>query len=88
VDPVCTRFAVVEAMSALSVAEQQFRDIAPLPWMRRSCRCATRHRKGHRGRFFRYLTKPIKIVEFMEALDIALHFAAQHGLGEEQEAVV
>jgi hypothetical protein len=24
----------------------------------------------------------------MEALDVALHFAAQHGLGEEQETVV
>jgi CheY-like chemotaxis protein len=42
--------------------------------------------KGIEAGFFRYLTKPIKIVEFMEALDIALHFAAQHGLGEEQEA--
>jgi PAS domain S-box-containing protein len=44
--------------------------------------------KGIEAGFFRYLTKPIKIVEFMEALDVALHFAAQHGLGEEQETVV
>jgi PAS domain S-box-containing protein len=43
--------------------------------------------KGIEAGFFRYLTKPIKVVEFMEALDIALHFAAQHGLGEEQETV-
>jgi len=25
--------------------------------------------------FFRYLTKPIKVNEFMETLDLALHFA-------------
>jgi CheY-like chemotaxis protein len=43
--------------------------------------------KGMEAGFFRYLTKPIKVIEFMEALDIALHFAAQHGLGEEQETV-
>ena len=41
--------------------------------------------KGIEAGFFRYLTKPIKIVEFMEALDIALDFAAKRGLGEEQE---
>jgi CheY-like chemotaxis protein len=43
--------------------------------------------KGMEAGFFRYLTKPIKVVEFMEALDVALHFAAQHGLGEDQETV-
>jgi CheY-like chemotaxis protein len=33
--------------------------------------------KGLAAGFFRYLTKPIKINEFMEALDLALEFAEQ-----------
>jgi PAS domain S-box-containing protein len=43
--------------------------------------------KGMEAGFFRYLTKPIRVVEFMEALDIALNFAAQHGLDEEEKTV-
>ncbi|MDB5917006.1 MAG: hybrid sensor histidine kinase/response regulator [Massilia sp.] len=39
--------------------------------------------KGMEAGFFRYLTKPIKVVEFMDALDVALHYASEHGLGEE-----
>ncbi|HTN66757.1 MAG TPA: ATP-binding protein, partial [Burkholderiaceae bacterium] len=35
---------------------------------------------GLEAGFFRYLTKPIKVNEFMDALDVALHFAAEHGL--------
>ena len=31
--------------------------------------------KGLEAGFFRYLTKPIKVNEFMEALDVALEFA-------------
>jgi PAS domain S-box-containing protein len=34
--------------------------------------------KGLEAGFFRYLTKPIKINEFMETLDLALTFAATH----------
>jgi signal transduction histidine kinase/ActR/RegA family two-component response regulator len=34
--------------------------------------------KGVEAGFFRYLTKPIKVTEFMEALDLALGFAADH----------
>ncbi|WP_240538375.1 PAS domain-containing hybrid sensor histidine kinase/response regulator [Rhodoferax sp. PAMC 29310] len=34
--------------------------------------------KGLEAGFFRYLTKPIKVVEFMETLDVALKFSAQH----------
>nr|WP_315479489.1 ATP-binding protein [uncultured Rhodoferax sp.] len=34
--------------------------------------------KGTEAGFFRYLTKPIKIAEFMEALDQTLELAAQH----------
>jgi PAS domain S-box-containing protein len=41
--------------------------------------------KGMEAGFFRYLTKPIKVVEFMDALDVALHFASENGLGEEHE---
>ncbi len=35
--------------------------------------------KGVEAGFFRYLTKPINVVEFMGALDLALEFAARHG---------
>jgi CheY-like chemotaxis protein len=31
--------------------------------------------KGMQAGFFRYLTKPIKVAEFMETLNIALEFA-------------
>ena len=37
-------------------------------------------KKGLEAGFFRYLTKPIKVVEFMDALDLALKFA-EKGLG-------
>ena len=33
--------------------------------------------RGLKAGFFRYLTKPIKVNEFMEALDVALKFAGQ-----------
>jgi PAS domain S-box-containing protein len=36
--------------------------------------------KGLLAGFFRYLTKPIKVNEFMEALDVALQFAAENKL--------
>ncbi len=39
--------------------------------------------KGMEAGFFRYLTKPIKVVEFMGALDLALDFASQRGLAPE-----
>ena len=34
--------------------------------------------KGLEAGFFRYLTKPIRVREFMDALDVALEHAAQH----------
>ncbi len=34
-------------------------------------------KKGLQAGFFRYITKPIKVSEFMEALDLALEFAQQ-----------
>ena len=36
--------------------------------------------KGLEAGFFRYLTKPIQIAEFMDALDLALHQAQKNGL--------
>jgi PAS domain S-box-containing protein len=42
--------------------------------------------KGLEAGFFRYLTKPIKVSEFMETLDVALKFAASdRGLTDEKE---
>jgi PAS domain S-box-containing protein len=35
--------------------------------------------KGLQAGFFRYLTKPIKVTEFMDTLEVALAFAAQRG---------
>ncbi|WP_410505666.1 PAS domain S-box protein [Janthinobacterium sp.] len=43
--------------------------------------------KGLEAGFFRYLTKPIKVLEFMDALDLALHHAAEHGLADATEVV-
>jgi CheY-like chemotaxis protein len=34
--------------------------------------------KGLQAGFFRYLTKPIKVNEFMDTLNVALEFAAEH----------
>jgi len=31
--------------------------------------------KGLQAGFFRYLTKPIKVIEFMDAVDVALEFS-------------
>jgi PAS domain S-box-containing protein len=36
--------------------------------------------KGLQAGFFRYLTKPIKVHEFMDTLDVALEFAAQEAV--------
>jgi CheY-like chemotaxis protein len=36
--------------------------------------------KGIDAGFFRYLTKPIEVVEFMDALDVALRHAEKNGL--------
>ena len=44
--------------------------------------------KGLEAGFFRYLTKPIKVMEFMDALDVALHHAAKHGLADGAEKIV
>jgi CheY-like chemotaxis protein len=44
--------------------------------------------KGLEAGFFRYLTKPINVAEFMDALDVALHYAAGNGSAGESEATV
>ena len=38
--------------------------------------------KGMDAGFFRYLTKPINVVEFMDALDLAFEYAAANGLAD------
>jgi CheY-like chemotaxis protein len=43
--------------------------------------------KGMEAGFFRYLTKPIKVNEFMDALDVVLHYAAENGLAREETVV-
>ncbi|WP_306655267.1 PAS domain-containing hybrid sensor histidine kinase/response regulator [Massilia scottii] len=42
--------------------------------------------KGLEAGFFRYLTKPIRVREFMDALDLAIQHAAEHGLAETVDA--
>ena len=54
---------------------------AHIPIVALSANAMTRDiEKGLKAGFFRYLTKPIKVNEFMDALDVALHHAAEHGL--------
>ncbi|MES2934682.1 MAG: PAS domain S-box protein [Pseudomonadota bacterium] len=54
---------------------------AHIPVMALSANAVPREiEKGLEAGFFRYLTKPIKVNEFMNALDVALHFAGQNGL--------
>ena len=59
---------------------------AHIPVMALSANAVPRQiEKGLQAGFFRYLTKPIKVVEFMDSLDIALHFAAENGLEKSQQ---
>jgi PAS domain S-box-containing protein len=43
--------------------------------------------KGLSAGFFRYLTKPIKVKEFMDALDVVLSYAAEKGVPNESETL-
>jgi CheY-like chemotaxis protein len=62
---------------------------AHIPIMALSANAVPREiEKGLQAGFFRYLTKPIKVVEFMDALDIALHFAKENGLTDDPKNVV
>ena len=61
---------------------------AHIPVMALSANAVPREiEKGLEAGFFRYLTKPIKVLEFMDALDVALRYASEHGLAEEAETV-
>jgi len=42
--------------------------------------------KGLEAGFFRYITKPIRVNEFMDSLDVALEFAGQNPCTENKEA--
>ncbi len=42
--------------------------------------------RGMEAGFFRYLTKPIRVREFMEALDVALQYAAENGLASKESS--
>jgi PAS domain S-box-containing protein len=54
---------------------------AHIPIMALSANAVPRDiQKGMDAGFFRYLTKPIEVIEFMDALDIALRHAEQNGL--------
>ena len=54
---------------------------AHIPIMALSANAVPRDiQKGMDAGFFRYLTKPIEVVEFMDALDIALRHAEKNGL--------
>ena len=44
--------------------------------------------RGMKAGFFRYLTKPINVNEFMEGLDIALEFAGTGSAGASKQEVV
>jgi CheY-like chemotaxis protein len=45
-------------------------------------------KKGLEAGFFRYLTKPIKVNEFIETLDVALEFAKTQPAGAKSEEKV
>jgi CheY-like chemotaxis protein len=64
---------------------QDDRTTSHIPVMALSANAVPRDiEKGIEAGFFRYLTKPINVVEFMDALDVALHFAAMNGLTEKE----
>jgi PAS domain S-box-containing protein len=44
--------------------------------------------KGMEAGFFRYLTKPIKVTEFMDALDVALQHASETARGTKNDSAV
>jgi CheY-like chemotaxis protein len=45
-------------------------------WRCRPTPCRATSKRASKRAFFRYLTKPIRVREFMEALDVALEHAA------------
>ncbi|MDP3841193.1 MAG: PAS domain S-box protein [Oxalobacteraceae bacterium] len=70
----------ISGFGALTILRQD-PATAHIPVMALSANAVPRDiEKGLSAGFFRYLTKPIKVDEFMDALDVALHYAAEHGL--------
>ncbi len=71
----------ISGFGALSVLRENIAT-ANIPVMALSANAVPRDiEKGMDAGFFRYLTKPIKVDEFMEALDLALEVAAQGSVG-------
>ena len=71
----------ISGFGALSVLRENT-TTANIPVMALSANAVPRDiEKGMDAGFFRYLTKPIKVDEFMEALDLALEVAAQGSVG-------
>ena len=50
--------------------------------------CRIDIKKGLEAGFFRYLTKPIKVDEFMDALDMALELAEKESDGEKNQGAL
>jgi PAS domain S-box-containing protein len=68
----------VSGFGALAILRQD-KTTAGIPVLALSANAVPRDiEKGLEAGFFRYLTKPIKVNEFMDALDMALRFAAEN----------
>jgi PAS domain S-box-containing protein len=77
----------ISGFGALEILQKD-RATAHIPVLALSANAVPRDiEKGMEAGFFRYLTKPIKVKEFMDALDIALLKAAESGAQDESETV-
>ena len=70
----------ISGIEALKILREDS-DTAHIPVVALSANAMPRDiEKGLQAGFFRYLTKPIKVDEFMDTLEVALQFAAQEAL--------
>jgi CheY-like chemotaxis protein len=70
----------ISGMEALKILAEDART-AHIPVIALSANALPRDiEKGLEAGFFRYLTKPIKVGEFMETLDLALEYANARGV--------
>ncbi|MEC5218331.1 PAS domain S-box-containing protein [Actimicrobium sp. GrIS 1.19] len=77
----------ISGYGAMAILREDI-ETAHIPVMALSANAVPRDiEKGMEAGFFRYLTKPIKVPEFMEALDLALRHADQRGLDKTLEPV-
>jgi CheY-like chemotaxis protein len=75
----------ISGFGALEILNQD-PSTAHIPVMALSANAVPRDiQKGLEAGFFRYLTKPIKVREFMDALDVALRYAAENGQAEKPD---